>query len=288
MSKATDGHQLDLAQTIDVRPAGDYPETGARMLARIDSSTAQSLIERMALDKACDRDKLKAICDFAERLTKMENEREIMEDKRRWCAAVAAVQADAPNAVKDQTNTQTDSRFAKTEQLVSRLKPVWTDAGLWVTFDQRDSTAEGMERHVAEVGLGLYSKEYHVDLPPDNTGPQGTANKTIVQGLKSTAKYAQGILLSRIFAITFADGDNDGNGAEAGISALDAEQIAALLEEATGEHGEEGADVVAAFWRSMKAKDLSSIAELDAKTGSKSLIWLRDKVAPLRKGAEIE
>jgi len=36
----------------------------------------------------------------------------------------------------------------------------------------------------------------------------------------------------------------------------------------------------------MKGKDLSSVAELDAKTGSKSLIWLRDQVSALRKGAE--
>jgi len=263
MSKVK-GEQLDLTEAAITRQARqDAPPV--RDEAPV--ATALTLVERMAMSKDCDCDKLAAICDFTERMSGIENQRELMADQREWSAAMARVQAQAPAAVKDAVNKQTKSNYAKTEDLVALLKPLWTAEGLWVTWDQDDGAKEGMTRYVAEIGYGLYSKRYVRDLPPDDAGIAGTKNKTLVHALKSSGTYAQGILLAHIFAITYKDHDNDGNGGEpvAMISARDSDDIAACLRDMPKGKVDE-------FWLSL---DKGSLAEMTAAEAAKVLPWCR-------------
>jgi len=260
MSKRT-VEQMDLTESIPV------PQDAVPVRQDATAATALTLVERMAMSPDCDRDKLAAICEFAERMSNIENQRELMADQRAWSVAMARVQEQAPSAVKDAKNTQTNSHYAKTEHLVALLKPIWTAEGLWVTWDQEDGGKEGMTRYVAEIGYGLYSKRYVRDLPPDDSGIAGKKNKTMVHALKSSGTYAQGILLAQVFAITFRDHDNDGNGGKpaAMISSRDSDDIAACLREMPE-------DKVFQFWSKLGK---GSLAEMTAAEAAKVLPWCR-------------
>ena len=141
-------------------------------------------------------------------------------------AAMARVQSRVPSIVADAENAQTSSKYVKTCTLNKELKPIYTAEEFHLDFDEADSPKEGMTRYVARCSRGGYSRDYHVDLPPDNAGIRGTANKTMIHALKSSGTYAQGILLRRIFNIADALSDDDGNaGGGAPAKSIDAKNV---------------------------------------------------------------
>jgi hypothetical protein len=181
----------------------------------------------MAINPECDKEKLNAICDFAERIERTRDERE-------FSFRMSKAQAEVPPVVRDAHNDQTNSDYPRLESLQAAITPVYTAHGIFINFGEAESPKEGQVRYTAEYGYGLFKKEVYIDLPPDTVGMKGSPNKTMVHGLKSSSTYAQGILLTRIFNITIVGkgwGD-DGNAAGRGepmITAKDRDEIAKLL-----------------------------------------------------------
>jgi hypothetical protein len=202
------------------------PEKATSAVDRLPASGVSIPQELMAAmsDPKVDPDKLEKMLDFVER-------GQSISDKRAYSDAMSAVQRDVPVVVKDATNRQTNSKYPKVESLNKALKPVYTEHNLRISFGQAESSRDGFTRWTARVSYGLHSEDYYVDLPPDDKGIKGSVNKTMVHAIKSSSSYAQGILLARIFNITIADHDNDGNGGREIVTPKQAAFLKELISE---------------------------------------------------------
>lgn len=196
-------------------PKGKNPKvsTSAGALAVIPpQSNATSLlvaITKAASDKDVDIDKM-------ERLFKMHQDVVAKEAEAAWNAAMSRAQARVLPVAHNAENTQTKSRYAKLAAINKAVVPIYTEEGLSISFDS-DVVANGI-RTIAKVSHSQgHTKEYHLDLPLDDKGPQGTVNKTGVHATKSTHSYAQRTLICMIFNV--ATEDDDGN--KAGGKVLD-------------------------------------------------------------------
>ncbi len=162
-------------------------------------------IERVATDPSVDIEKLEKILNMQERV--LTKNAEISFNR-----SMVLTQQNMPIVVKDGTNKQTNSNYAKLETLLKIAKPVYTDNGFCLSFGTQDSTIQDHIRVTCEVRhVEGHSKSYFYDSPIDNTGLKGTVNKTLTHGRASALSYAQRYLLTLVFNITIANHDNDGN-----------------------------------------------------------------------------
>jgi hypothetical protein len=218
-----------------------------------------NLLESMAINPECDKEKLNAICDFAERIERTRDERE-------FSFRMSKAQSEVPPVVRDAHNDQTNSDYPRLESLQAAITPVYTAHGIFVNFGETDSPKDGQVRYTAEYGYGLFKKEVYIDLPPDTVGIKGSPNKTMVHGLKSSSTYAQGILLTRIFNITIVGKgwDDDGNGAaEMQITPAQEKEIGTLLEKLPERRRQKFFDVYDVDHVSKLSKAAAIVALLD-------------------------
>lgn len=155
-----------------------------------------------------------------EKLMDLQDRWEEKTAKTLFNTAMAKVQSRIQPILADADNDHTGSKYAKLAAIVSTLAPIYTADGFSVSF----GTGECENPRLIEAGWfrttselshsGGFSKHYHVDLPPDTTGPSGKVNKTQIHGAKSAISYARVILMGMMFNFTTTlDVDNDGNGA---------------------------------------------------------------------------
>lgn len=108
-------------------------------------------------------------------------------------------------------NDQTKSRFSKLEAINRMALPIWTVEGFSLSFNtvkpEQDKwiRIEGILSH-----KGGHTRKYYVELPPDEAGFKGNANKTGVQAAGSTNSYGRRYLTMMIWNVTTFD-DQDGN-----------------------------------------------------------------------------
>jgi len=145
-----------------------------------------------------------------ERLFKMHQQMVAQEAEAAFNAAMARAQAKIVPVANNAANTQTNSRYAKLAAINKAITPIYTAEGLSISFNSGDA-AQGLMRTIAIVSHAQgHSRQYHLDLPPDDVGAKGTVNKTQVHALGSTSSYARRYLVCMIFNVTTED-DNDGN-----------------------------------------------------------------------------
>lgn len=159
-----------------------------------------------AIDKGIDADSLGKIVALHERL--MENHA-----KELFAQAMNACQAEMPCIVRDAQNTQTNSGYATLENVQTIAKPVYTKHGFALSFGEEDCQTPGFKRIICDVRHRAgHMVRYHHDLPIDGIGPKGNpiGGMNAVQGCISTGSYGQRVLACRIFNITIADTDRDG------------------------------------------------------------------------------
>jgi len=167
-----------------------------------------------ALERASTPEAAQAIAELYERV---HVETRTFEARKAFDDSMARIQAQVRVVVKDKANEQTRSKYAKTETIIKKIKPILEGEGMSIRLGEEASPHDGMIRYTIKCAKGGYSETDHVDLPPDNTGIKGTTNKTLVHALKSSGSYAQGILLRRMFNLADADSDDDGNAAGTGV-----------------------------------------------------------------------
>ncbi len=99
-----------------------------------------------------------------------------------------------------------NTKYARLEDLDSKIKPIYTKLGFSVVFDTF-SKGDEVIVYVAEVRhIDGFSKTASVKLPDDTSG-----NKNNVQSKGSAMSYARRYLLMMIFNIVTCDEDDDGN-----------------------------------------------------------------------------
>jgi hypothetical protein len=147
-----------------------------------------------------------------ERLFAMHEKMVAREAEAAFNAAMARAQAKIEPVVAKAYNQQTNSYYAKLAAVNKEITPIATAEGMSISFGTADCPKDGWYRTVATVSHAAgHSREYHLDLPADDVGIKGSANKTQVHAAGSTSSYARRYLVCMIFNVSTGD-DNDGNG----------------------------------------------------------------------------
>ena len=139
-------------------------------------------------------------------------QREIVADdaRLRFNRAMSAAQGEMQPVLRDATNEQTRTKYARLEAIDAAIRPIYTRHGFCLTFNS-EPTGGANARIVCEVSHAAgHTKRFQLEAAPDTTGPQGTRNKTELHGLGSTVSYLRRFLTCMVFNIVTAD-DNDGN-----------------------------------------------------------------------------
>lgn len=224
------------ALTVEHGPASDIEarrEIEAPAIVPVSESAAIfQIIERAARDPNVDLDKM-------ERLMAM-RERELARvAQTAFNDAMQAAQAGMPQVVRDAANDQTRSRYARYETISEAIQPVITKHGFSLSFGEAESPKENHLRVVCDVAHREgFTKQYHADIPFDNVGMKGNANKTATHAFGSTMSYGKRYLKTLIFDVAVKNEDDDGNAAGGRSSAgpISQEQLISLraLIEETG------------------------------------------------------
>lgn len=163
-----------------------------------------SMIERVALDKDADIEKLERMLQMKERMEKAESERQFND-------AFAKCQREIPTVLKNKRNQQTNSNYADLAAVEAAVMPTVNAHGFSMRFFP---TASPLENHYGVDCVvshnGGHSETHHADVPSDGLGLKGNANKTATHAFGSTMSYGRRYLLCMIWNIATAD--NDGNG----------------------------------------------------------------------------
>ena len=158
-----------------------------------------------------------------ERLYAMLKEMMQREAEAAFNDAMARAQEKMEPIIRDRRNEHTKSWYATLAAINEVITPIHTAEGLSVTYDsyKPEFDKDGKEINPPREGWfrtigicahkGGFSRRYHIDLPLDDAGKDGTKNKTGVQAMGSTNAYARRYLKTMIFDLSTAD-DDDGNG----------------------------------------------------------------------------
>lgn len=192
------------------------PETD--VIVQTDSVALMDVITRAAKDPSTDVDKLERLMGLYERINDKRAEQLFNE-------AMTAAQHEMPQVLRNKDNSQTTSKYADLAALDKAIRPIYTKHGFALSFGTADGALTGHCRVTCHVShTGGFSRDYHADIPLDNTGPKGTQNKTSTHGFGSSMSYGRRYLTLLIFNISTTD--DDGNAA--GNSQVTDEQVSEL------------------------------------------------------------
>lgn len=150
-----------------------------------------------------------------ERLFAMHQKMVAGEAESAFNAAMARAQANIIPVATNAANDFTKSRYATLAIINAAITPIYAAEGLSISFDTADSPVAGCLRIIAHVSHSQgHTRQYHIDLPPDDTGSAGKVNKTKVQATGSTNSYARRYLVMMIFNVATRDDDDGVQGRE--------------------------------------------------------------------------
>ncbi len=201
-------------------PTGVAPATESAMMIQ--------MIQRAAADPTVDVDKMERLMQMHERFVDRQA-------SAAFNAAMVRAQQCIRPVVRRSLNTQTNSSYAKLEDIDQAISPIYTAQGFSLSFGTNDSPLAGHIRVVCDVMHEQgHTKQYQMDLPLDSAGIAGKTNKTGVHAHGSTNSYARRYLTMNIFNVVMVNEDNDGNGDPEPavihvITAGQAAQLTALL-----------------------------------------------------------
>lgn len=191
-----------------------------------ESTMMIQMIQRAAADPAVDVDKMERLMQMHERFVDRQA-------SAAFNAAMVQAQKRIRPVVRMSFNTQTNSGYAKLEDIDKQISPVYTEEGFSLSFGTADSPLAGHLRVVCDVMHEQgHTKQYHMDLPLDSAGIAGKVNKTGVHAHGSTNSYARRYLTMNIFNVVMVNEDNDGNAEpkpDPLITSSQAAQLSALL-----------------------------------------------------------
>ena len=179
-----------------------------------------NFVARAMADPAIDAGKL-------EMLLRMQ--REIVADDARlqFNRAMSAAQGEMVAVVRDATNDQTKSRYARLETIDAAIRPIYVRHGFCLTFNSEQAGTD--VRIVCKVAhVAGHTERYQLDAAADVAGPQGKANKTPLHGLGSTVSYLRRYLTCMIFNVVLSNEDTDGNRARETAPPASRDQLAEL------------------------------------------------------------
>jgi len=201
-------------------PQGSFTRNDERALPAVRSQgNAGSLliaIERVASNPDMDIEKI-------ERLFAMHQQLMAKEAESAFNDAMARAQSKIVPIVANQRNEHTRSVYADLAAISRVIVPFYTAEGLSISFDSDrpvlgadgkpiSPPPQGWFRTIAIVShSGGHSRQHHIDLPSDEVGVKGNANKTPIQGVVSMTTYGRRVLTCMVFNVPITDEDGNRN-----------------------------------------------------------------------------
>jgi len=181
-----------------------------------------NIIERLALDPNVNTDKMQQIIDMQTQI--FDKNAQIEFNK-----AMVQCQSKMPKVITNKINKQTSSTYASLGRVIETVKPIYTKAGISLSFANKQASKPDYVCVTCEVmHKSGYTQHHEVEWPIDNKGMAGKTNKIEIHGIASTNTYAQRYLTVMIFNIAIDDFDNDGNGQVDDLVKLTDEQAESL------------------------------------------------------------
>lgn len=189
-----------------------------------ESAAIFQIIERAARDPNVDIDKMQRLMDMRER--EMARMAQVAFNE-----AMKAAQSEMPQVVRDADNDQTRSKYARYETISEAIQPVITKHGFSLTFGEGKPDHPNHIRVVCEVMHEAgHTKHYYADVPFDNVGMKGNANKTNTHAYGSTKSYGKRYLKCDIFDVAVKNEDDDGNtGGAVNTETISQDQVKIIL-----------------------------------------------------------
>lgn len=170
-----------------------------------DMESMLTVISKAARDPSVDVEKAERLFALLERGMERKSE---MDFNR----AMKLAQSEMPAIVRDSLNPQTNSKYAKLENIQSVLAPVLLKYGLCISFGTDKSE---LPEHYGVTAIvshdSGHKRNYRCDVPVDMLGLKGNANKTRTHGFGSSLSYGERYLMKLIFNIRLVGEDDDGN-----------------------------------------------------------------------------
>jgi hypothetical protein len=142
-----------------------------------------AVIERAARDPNVDIDKMERLIAVHERVHTRNAEAE-------FNTAMADAQAEMRPVAADASNPQTKSRYASYAQLDRAIRPIYTNHGFSLSFDEGECDKPDHVRVLCYVAhKGGFSRTYKRDMPADGKGAKGGDVMTKTHAVGAAGSY---------------------------------------------------------------------------------------------------
>lgn len=135
-------------------------------------------------------------------------------------------------------NSQTNSNYAKFEDIDEAIRPVYIRHGFSLSWNNVESIVPGNVRVACRCAhVAGHHEMFFREAPPDTAGPKGGATKTVLHGTGSTETYLKTIIERGIFNVPLAEPNAQMSGSGEVISDEDAEFLRDLCVRANRQEG---------------------------------------------------
>lgn len=124
----------------------------------------------------------------------------------------AEMQSQLPKVSTKHKNQQTNSKYAKIEDINEAVLPVLNQYGFGISFKILSQEKDGVTVRAVLAHSGGHKESTDLYMPYDKSGAQGKINKTDIHATGSTITYAKRYAMCMLLDISTGD-DNDGNNA---------------------------------------------------------------------------
>jgi len=179
-------------------------------------------------------DKVCANPDFdiakMERLIEMRNAELSRVAETEFNTAFAEVQPLLPRVISRHRNTQTNSNYAKIEDINQDILPIISKYGFGILFKVLSQDKEGVTVRATLRHSSGHQESTDLFVPYDRVGAKGSVNKTMIHATGSTISYAKRYAMCMLLDISTGD-DNDAQHMNEFISEEQALDLEEKLEE---------------------------------------------------------
>lgn len=152
-----------------------------------------------------------AAIDVIERLAALQEKAMLRDAEIEFNDALSRIQAEIKRVAPDLTNPQTNSRYASYGAIDKAIRPIYTRAGMSLSFSHTDCPKADCVRVVCFASLGAYTRTYQMDMPADGKGAKGGDVMTRTHATAAADTYAKRYLVKDVFNIAIGEYDTDGN-----------------------------------------------------------------------------
>jgi hypothetical protein len=131
--------------------------------------------------------------------------------QRAYNIAMNAAQAEIQPVARRAENKQTNSFYAKLEDVDEAIRPVYLKHGFSLSYNAVAPLVPGNIRIECTCAHSDHKEKFYREAPADTLGPKGTSVKTALHGGGSTETYLKRYIACGIFNVVFKNQDDDGN-----------------------------------------------------------------------------